>query len=138
MPLFPTPLGTRPTKPAAVSTIVAIAARLGTHTTSSTGGQLFGGHSLRTGGAQYLASLGVDTLRIQSMGRWRSNLVIHYAGDRGALGITEDTRRGLLPASSSGPSTSKPAPPRNLMTALSVDELDRAGKGNPYHRHINS
>ena len=97
MPLFPTEAGGRITKTSAVATIVEIVSRLGTPTRcDNSGGQLYGGHSLRTGGAQYLAGLGVDPLRIQAMGRWRSSLVIRYSCNKGAHGITADTVRGLI------------------------------------------
>ena len=77
MPLFPNADGGGITKASAVATIVGIVTRLGlpTHCHTS-GGQLYGGHSLRTGGAHNLAGLGVDPMRIQAMGRWRSSLVI--------------------------------------------------------------
>ena len=88
-----------------MDTIIAVAERIGQPTTCpSSGGKLFGGHSLRTGGAQTLAGLGVDPLGIQAMGRWKSQLVIRYAGDKGASGITRDMRRGLQEAARSSTS----------------------------------
>ena len=54
---------------------------------------------MRTGGAAALASLGVDPSRIQAMGRWRSNLVIRYAGEHAADGITQQTATALRSAS---------------------------------------
>ena len=63
---------------------------------------------MRTGGAQALAGLGVDPIRIQTMGRWKSDLVIRYSGARGACGITHDTVRGLHDTASSS-SHSKPS-----------------------------
>ena len=122
-PSFPTLEGTRAAKPAAVATIIALAARLGAQTRcASSGGELYGGHSLRTGGAQYLAGLGVDPIRIQSMGRWRSTLVIRYSGQKGAHGITEDTVKGL------GSASSTDAPPSAARRALCDSELDAAAR----------
>ena len=110
IPLFPTCDGQRITKEAAIATITAVADKQGLPTVSpSSGGPLYGGHSLRTGGAQTLAGLGVDPLRIQSMGRWRSSLVIRYSGNKGSAGITGDTIRGLA-----GRSSSSIAPPSTL------------------------
>ena len=73
---------------------------------------MLGGHSLRTGGAQALAGLGVDPVRIQVMGRWRSSLVIRYAGSRGSCGITQDTIRGIA---STMPSSSAALPAKPLV-----------------------
>ncbi len=76
--------------------IVELAPRLGGPTCCDVGGgQLYGGHSLRTAGAQYLAGLGFDPLRIQAMGCLRSSLVIRYSCNKGAHGITQVTLRGL-------------------------------------------
>ena len=109
-PLFPTVHGERITKEAAVATIKALAARIGQPTECpTTGASLFGGHSLRTGGAQSLAGLGVEPMRIQSMGRWRSSLVIRYSGAKGSAGITADAIKGLASRSSS--SHQHPSPP---------------------------
>ena len=106
IPLFPTSNGLRITKDAAVATITAVVVKQGLPTTChSSGGALYGGHSLRTGGAQTLAGLGVDPLRIQSMGRWRSSLVIRYSGNKGSAGITGDTIRGLTGRSASSNAT---------------------------------
>ena len=118
MPLFPTSDGGRISKDAAVATITAIATRIGLPTVCpSSHGQLFGGHSLRTGGAQTLAGLGVDPIRIQAMGRWKGSLVIRYSGNRGSYGITGDTVRGLTARASSSSAAPKPS----LKSALQVD-----------------
>ena len=67
MPLFPTEDGSRPSKADAIATITRLAEPLGVHTLCpASGGTLYRGHSLRTGGAQYLVGLGVDPLRIQA------------------------------------------------------------------------
>ena len=132
MPLFPTEDGSRPSKADAIATITHLASLLGEHTVCpSSGGTLFGGHRLRTGGAQYLAGLGVDPLRIQSMGRWKSALVIRYSGNKGSSGITADTVRGIAQSSSVQssvqPSAAVPPPPQ-LALALPTAELDIAAR----------
>ena len=74
VPLFPTQDGHRTTKSAAIATITKLATMIGQPTICpSSGGQLLGGHSLRTGGAQTLAGLGVDPMRIQS---WDDGVVV--------------------------------------------------------------
>ena len=90
MPLFPNEDGLRIDKGASVATIVEAARLSGESVLSDSGAQRFGGHSLRTGGASMLARWGVNPFRIQSMGRWRSSLVIHYSGSAMSHGITRD------------------------------------------------
>ena len=90
MPLFPNTEGNEVVKAAAVETIFRLVALSGGKVRDSKGNLLFGGHSLRTGGASLLASLGVSPLKIQAMGRWRSPLVIYYAGEALATGVVRD------------------------------------------------
>ena len=45
---------------------------------------------MRTGGAALLAAQGVNPFKIQSLGRWASPLVIHYAGEAMASGVAAD------------------------------------------------
>ena len=56
LPLFPTTTGAEVAKAAMVTTITFPAAAAGAPTRDERGGRLFGGHSLRTGGAALLAS----------------------------------------------------------------------------------
>lgn len=64
------------------------------------GCQSFGGHSLRTGGASGLASLGANPFKIQTLGRWRSSLVLHYAGDALHRGVATDLIEASRPTGS--------------------------------------
>ena len=118
LPLFPTDRGTRVKDAAAVRTITLLATALGLPTVCpNNGNPLFGGHSLRTGGASALAELGISLLRIQAMGRWHSDLVIRYAGEKSTSGITLEARRGLSSSSLVPPSTPCRRP------ALSADHM---------------
>ena len=45
-----------------------------------------------------LASRGVNAYKIQALGRWRSPLVIHYAGSALATGIVSDLHAAAMPA----------------------------------------
>ena len=90
LPLFPDSEGCEVSRTAAVKTIFALVEAAGGRLRDSKGSLLFGGHSLRTGGASLLATLGVHPIRIQAMGRWRSPLVIHYAGEAMATGLVRD------------------------------------------------
>ena len=54
-----------------------------------------GGHSLRTGGAVFLASLGLDVHKIQLLGRWFSTVVERYVALAPLKTVTKDVRRLL-------------------------------------------
>jgi hypothetical protein len=93
LPLFPTESGLTICKRMAVSTITELAFRTGSSTSDSSGKPLFGGHSLRTGGAQLLASHGLDQVKIQALARWKLLMLSHYAGLAPLLAITADFRK---------------------------------------------
>ena len=90
MPLFFAADGGEVERLPAVHTIFRLAELIGERITDDTGAYSFGGHSLRTGGAHLLASRGVNPFRIQSLGRWKSALVVHYAGESMATGIAQE------------------------------------------------
>ena len=48
-------------------------------------------------GAHLLASRGIHPLKIQSFGRWKSDLVVHYAGEALAVNVAADLRGGCVP-----------------------------------------
>ncbi len=60
-----------------VNAIVHAAQLLGIDTVSK-GKPVFGGHSLRRGGAQYLARCGVDVWRIQALARHSGSAILIY------------------------------------------------------------
>jgi hypothetical protein len=93
LPLFPTSAGRTVSKLMAVTTIEELAIRTGAATRDCGGKALFGGHSLRTGGAQLLASHGLDQVKIQALARWKSPMLAHYAGLAPLLSITTDFRK---------------------------------------------
>ena len=97
LPLFPSANGNEVTKHAAVATVFKLVELLGSPTRDSLGCLLYGGHSFRTGGAHLLASRGVNPFKIQSLGRWKSPLVIHYAGESMSSGVASDLRRAAPP-----------------------------------------
>ena len=51
-----------------------------------------------------LASRGVNPFRIQSLGRWKSPLVVHYAGESMALGIADEVSRHTAGSQPAAPS----------------------------------
>ena len=122
-PLFPTSDGLEVDRGAAVATIEAIVRAYGELTQDELGCSLCGGHFLRTGGAFLLASLGVNPHKIQALGRWRSSLVIQYAGEAMHSGIARD----LGSADSPGLSALSDAISRLERRLLQLEETVPAG-----------
>ena len=56
---------------------------------------------MRTGGAHFLASRGVHPFKIQALGRWKSGLVVHYAGEALATNMATDLSSHAAASSSS-------------------------------------
>ena len=52
---------------------------------------------MRTGGAAMLARRGVNPFRIQSLGRWKSPLVVHYAGEALSTGLARELATASAP-----------------------------------------
>ena len=77
MPLFPTFDGQTMSKYQVIQAIRNVLEQCGLSLTRTDGTappkQLYGGHSLRVSGAQYLAAAGVPVAIIQMLGRWSSN-----------------------------------------------------------------
>eukprot|EP00971_Amphidinium_carterae_P349352 6490973-Amphidinium_carterae.1 len=96
LPLFPTERGETPSKHCMIETIRAAAQKVGIGVHDEYGQPKFGGHSLRTGGAHYLAQHGVELLKIELLGRWRSPLVTHYAGLAPLADLAADLNRRKL------------------------------------------
>ena len=78
LPLFPCEDGGTCTKLDVVTAIRTAAISLGLNTERADGVQLFHGHSLRKGGAQGLARLGLEVWVIMLLGRWGSSTVMRY------------------------------------------------------------
>ena len=126
-PLFFAENGEEVSKPAAVATIERLVELIGLPTRSAAGSHLYGGHSLRTGGAALLAGRGVNPFRIQSLGRWKSPLVVHYAGEALAHGLAGELART---AAETGPVSAEIAELRRFVE--SVDRrLDRLELSEP-------
>jgi hypothetical protein len=76
-PLFPTKHGHFPSKGSMIGTIISAAQQLNLETMIN-GKPIFGGHSLRRGGAQFLARSGVDVWRIQALARHSGSAILLY------------------------------------------------------------
>ncbi|CAK0866697.1 unnamed protein product [Prorocentrum cordatum] len=92
-PLFPTETGGTATKEAVVKTFEAIASKLGLPIVDQGGYRLWGGHSLRVTGAQWLASQGVSIAVIQLLARWNSDVVFRYVSEAPLLTLADEYRR---------------------------------------------
>ncbi|CAK0821559.1 unnamed protein product [Prorocentrum cordatum] len=92
-PLFPTETGGTATKEAVVKTFEAIASKLGLPIVDQGGYRLWGGHSLRVTGAQWLASQGVSIAVIQLVARWNSDVVFRYVSEAPLLTLADEYRR---------------------------------------------
>ena len=112
LPLFPDSDGGEISKAKAVSTLIQIVGDAGSPTTDSAGRQIHGGHSLRTAGAVMLASLGMDSTKIEVMARWRSPMLIRYARSSPVIAITREFIR-LKTSDSDSCDTTRPS--RQLM-----------------------
>ena len=92
LPLFPDEHGLEVSRFAAVQTIVMLAQKTGAKTHDNAGRCLFGGHSLRTGGASALTSLGLDGLKVECLARWHSPMIAHYSRLAPLKSLTEEYR----------------------------------------------
>jgi len=90
LPLFPAADGKEIDKVTSVATITKLVSMTGNATFDSMGRELYGGHSLRTGGASMLAELGLDTAKIECLARWHSPMLLHYAKNAPLKAITSD------------------------------------------------
>ena len=63
-----------------------------------------------------LASRGIDPFRIQSLGRWKSPLVVHYAGESLSTGLAGELSRAL--PSTAGPDAEELAELRRFVERL--------------------
>ena len=94
--LFPTSHGETVSKIAVVQTINELERRAGYETANRFGESLFGGHSMRTGGAVHLSSFGLSETKIEAMARWRSPMLLHYARQAPLRAITEEYKQRTL------------------------------------------
>lgn len=87
-PFFPTQSGQPASKRGVVHTIAALMHHLGLPSHSASGAPLWGGHSMRIGGVQYLGKSGVEVSRIQALARHSSSAILGYLQGTHAAAIT--------------------------------------------------
>ena len=87
-PFLPTQSGQPISKRGVVHTIASLMHQLGLPSHSASGAPLWGGHSMRIGGVQYLGRSGVEVARIQALARHSSNAIHGYLQGTHAEAIT--------------------------------------------------
>ena len=96
-PLFPTDGGSPPAKTAMVTTIEALALATGQQLVDAHDTRAFGGHTLRVTGAQLLAELGLEVMKIRIFARHGGDTILRYVAEaplrtlRSDLGIQQSS-----------------------------------------------
>ena len=93
LPLFPVRTGSTVEKAMVVKLIEAAASQLGLPLTSEDGRNIYGGHSLRVSGAQWLAQMAIPLPLIQLMARWASDVIAWYVAEVPLTTISSIYRR---------------------------------------------
>ena len=60
------------------------------------GQRSYGKHSIRSTGAGYLSSIGIELLKIQMLARWASTIITHYTRLAPLRSITAEFKRAVL------------------------------------------
>jgi hypothetical protein len=81
LPLFPTVHGQPVARAVVVTALEATVLAYGDPVVQPNGARLLGGHSFRVTGAQQLAALGVDVIKIMVLARWAGASVLRYVRD---------------------------------------------------------
>ena len=78
-PLFPTEMGEQVTSEMMLTFIEELAFMMGEELFTKAGQRRFGKHSRRSTGAVHLALIGLDTFKVQLIGRWLCAIVMRYS-----------------------------------------------------------
>jgi hypothetical protein len=103
LPLFPTEDGQPVARAAVIAALEATVQAYGDPIAQPNGSRLLGGHSFRVTGAQQLAALGVDVIKIMVLARWAGESVLRYVRDAPLDNLPDEVRaleekRSLLEA----------------------------------------
>ena len=90
LPFFPDVNGKVVDKVCVVASITKVMEMTGAPTKDALGRPMYGGHSMRTAGAVFLANIGVDTTRIEAMARWNSPMLLYYIRSAPLKSITKE------------------------------------------------
>ena len=119
MPFFPDIAGQVVAKHLVVSSLNKVMQMCGLPLQDALGRPMYGGHSMRTGGAVLLFGMGVDTTRIEAMARWNSPMLLYYIRSAPLKSITAEFKK-LVQSRGSGleSSFSSSQPPRSVARAV--------------------
>ena len=92
LPLFPTKAGTHADKSVITTCLEKTVEAYGGAVAGPTGKRLLGGHSFRVSGAQRLASIGVEVVKIAILARWSSNVVLRYVREAPLDNIADEVK----------------------------------------------
>lgn len=92
LPLFPQANGRHMDKAAVVEALEATVIAYGGRVRSPTGTRLFGGHSFRVSGAQMLAALGIEVVKIMVLARWAGETVLRYIREAPLAHLAEEVK----------------------------------------------
>ena len=92
MPLFPTAAGRDMDKTAVIKMLRANVELYGGTVQAEGGMQTIGGHSLRVTGAQRLAALGVDSVKIMVLARWAGPTILRYVREAPLQNLPREVR----------------------------------------------
>ena len=92
LPFFPCAGGAAVSKAAVVSALEATVRSYGGLTHGGRGEKFLGGHSFRVTGAQWLASLGVEVVKIIVLARWAGDMVLRYIKEASLACLHEDVK----------------------------------------------
>jgi hypothetical protein len=92
LPLFPTEDGQPVARAAVIAALEATVQAYGDPIMQPNGSRLLGGHSFRVTGAQQLAALGVDVIKIMVLARWAGESVLRYVRDAPLDNLPDEVR----------------------------------------------
>jgi hypothetical protein len=95
-PFFPGYTGSAVKKEDVIATLEALVSQAGKVIHTSAGRKIFGGHSFRVEGAQMLARLGMEHMRIHVLSRWAGETILRYAREAPLNMLTQEYRRRAL------------------------------------------
>jgi hypothetical protein len=92
LPLFPQRNGNPVDKAVVVESLESTVIAYGNVVRTPTGGRLYGGHSFRVCGAQMLAALGIEVIKIMVLARWAGDSVLRYIREAPLTHLSEEVK----------------------------------------------
>ncbi len=92
LPLFPDVHGRAVSKTAVVAALEATVHGYGGKVRGLSGENLLGGHSFRVTGAQRLAAMGIEVVKIMVLARWAGDTILRYVKEAPLCSLHDDVR----------------------------------------------